>query len=127
MKKLQDKTLARLIMALFCLLSALATTLFLGGLMFLLSRNFWGSMEAAFFFLSAPFLVAILLLFVTTIPKTEVIQYGCGLYYGTFALSSLMRKLHFHMDEEAHYIVSFIIVSLICYIVYLKRKDTSKK
>lgn len=125
MKKFRDRlqeSAPRIFMALLCLFFAVVLTLLLGIPIFLISGDLRAGITGAFWLVAAPFLVAILLLFVTTIPEVEVIGYGCGLYYGTIVLASLMRTLHFRMNEEARYIVSFVIVSLSCCIVYLKRK-----
>ena len=74
---------------------------------------------ACYLWFTAPFTVAaVLALFLWERPEWCV-GFGAALYYGTVVLASQLRDFLVTSDT-ALYAVSFTIVSLICYIVWLK-------
>lgn len=72
-----------------------------------------------FLFFSAPAVVAAFLLIFTKVPDDLTYGYGCALYYGTVVLAELFRELGMYPGWPP-YAVALLVVSLVCYIVWLK-------
>lgn len=61
------------------------------------------------------------LLLITTIPSDLAYGFGNGLHYGTLIMAGLLQWLIGPIKESYSCIVALVIVSLICYIVYIRR------
>lgn len=113
--------------ALFYAIGAVLFSLFLGGLFWLpLGKgdgSFLNLVKSMFFMFSAPLLVMAVLVLITNIDRDGnwIYGIGCGLYYGTIAVASILNSLGLHGEDGVRFFVSFIIVSLICYIFYSKK------
>ena len=83
-------------------------------------KNFAVMAEAMFWFVGAGMAVGGILLLANIVPINLCIGFGCALYYGTFLLSALLSNF-IYGAESNRYIISFVIVSLVCYIVWLKK------
>lgn len=87
------------------------------GLLFsLLTGGPWETIKFFFFFLGAPCFVGA---FVELSFKVSY-YYGAALYYGTIIIASMLKS--FIPNQSNDYFISFIIMSLICYCFFLKRK-----
>lgn len=67
---------------------------------------------------AAPAAAGVLLL-VTSVPEDLAFGFGCGLYYGTGIAASWIRDW-LNVSESSACVIAFIIVALICYIIWLK-------
>lgn len=82
-------------------------------------KNFAVMAEAMFWFIGAGMAVGGILLLANIVPINLCIGFGCALYYGTILLSEFLSDF-ICGAESNRYIISFVIVSLVCYIVWLK-------
>lgn len=82
-------------------------------------KNFAAMCEAMFWFLGAGMAVGGILLLLDIVPMNLWIGFGCALYYGTIFLSAFLSDFIYGADIN-RYCISFVIVSLVCYIVWLK-------
>lgn len=65
--------------------------------------------------------VAAILLLITTLPDDLVFGFWNGLYYGTvFGEAAIYKIIGTEVSEPICYAFSFVVTSLICYIVWLK-------
>ena len=95
-------------------------TVIMGGLLSLLTRNFWYTCQYMFFlFFAFPIVTALLLVF-TNIQENLAYEFGAGLYYGTLVMAAITQGFGWNLPDLARIFLSSIISALICYIVYLK-------
>lgn len=67
-----------------------------------------------------------LLLIGKIVPENLCIGFGCALYYGTIILSSFLSKnILTRYETQELFLISFVIVSLSCYIHWLKNYKPS--
>lgn len=88
-------------------------------------QSVWMWVLIFFFFAGFPLVIHAVLLFVTG-EANFPIGFSIGLYFGTIFLAEFLRE--FIITEESNlYIISFVIVALICYIIWCthfrKKKD----
>jgi len=98
--------------ALFALIGLTENTTYL--------ENFAAMGEAMFWYLGAGTAVGGILLLLNIVPINLCIGFGCALYYGTVFLSAFLSNF-IYGAEINRYCISFVIVSLVCYIVWLKK------
>lgn len=60
------------------------------------------------------------LMIATPLQDNLCFGFGCSLYYGTAALSYFLEDL-IHTSEEIRFSIAFVIVALVCYIIWLTR------
>lgn len=122
----KDKTRSRCRIGLLCIATSIAYSVVFGALLALLRQDVGSYLdnivtisEVTFFMFGAGLAAGGLLLIANIIPEKLCIGFGCALYYGTIFLSSILSKFIDSADIN-RYIISFTIVSLVCYIAWLK-------
>ena len=66
--------------------------------------------------------VGAVLIFITKVPEHLCIGFGVALYYGTIFLGGFVRDLLDAPEATPiHYGIAFVIISLVCYISWLKQ------
>lgn len=105
--------------------SLLVSALF-GGLIALIAGiDFLAAFEGSFWFLGAPIAAGGIMCLFGIVPVNYCIGFSCALYYGTILLARIFSGFIYGSDAN-RYFISFIIVALVCYIVWLKKfKPTS--
>lgn len=76
--------------------------------------------KTMFFMFAAGIAVGGILLIANIVPENFCVGFGCALYYGTIFLAALLSD-YITGATANRYIISFVVVSLICYIVWLKK------
>ena len=81
---------------------------------------YWGEMsKAMYFMIGAPCHIGALLLFLLKIEVTYACGFGVALYYGTIFLGGFIGDMM--IENEWSYVAAFVIVSLLCYIFWIKQ------
>lgn len=90
-------------------------------------KSFMTMAMAMFLIFGAGAVVGGILLLVNIAPMNACIGFGCALYYGTILLYGFLSKF-IYGSEINRFCISLIIVSLICYIEWIKKfKKSSSK
>lgn len=133
LKQLIDKVPEKLQSALLFLLVTIIL-LVVGGLFFggtiwvgllltdVENASFWTCVcgAAIFYFrIFGGFLVVCAVLSIIIPPKKSVYVYGTVLYYGTYALYSVLKETITAAGEDL-FLISVVISALICYVIYLR-------
>ena len=107
-------------LALFTIGVSMLCSVVLGAIFALLfNESFIDFFTVMFWFVGAGGTAGGLLMIINILPENLCIGFGCALYYGTILLSAFLSKF-IYGAEVNRYVISFVIVSLICYIVWLK-------
>lgn len=125
----------RYISALYLIVSPFIFSAILGALFALIGldedttylKNFMAMAKAMFFIFGAGAVAGGILLLLNIAPMTACVGFGCALYYGTILLNGFLSKFIYGAEINI-YSISFVIVSLICYIEWIKnfKKSPSK-
>lgn len=107
---------------------SLAVSVLLGALFALIGlnedttylENFAIMTGAMFWFVGAGVAAGGILLLANIVSIDLCIGFGCALYYGTILLSGFLSNFIYSAESD-RYIISFVIVSLVCYIVWLRK------
>ena len=83
-------------------------------------NDLWQGMKVMYFVFCAGIHVGGILRLVFKIDEVCALGFGAALYYGTILLAAFLSD-YITGAAVNRYIISFIIVSLICYIVWLKK------
>ena len=88
-------------------------------------KHFTNASIFMFFFLGGGFAAGGVLLILNILPENLCIGFGCALYYGTILLSGFLSDFIYGPDSN-RCCISFVIVSLVCYIVWLRKFKPDK-
>lgn len=83
-------------------------------------RNFVVVSKTVFWLVGAGFVSSAILLIANILPNQFCIGFGCALYYGTILLSAFLSNFIYGADIN-RYFISFTIVALVCYIVWIRK------
>lgn len=112
--------------AVLYLLISFSLTLIIGGLLSLITKDFFYTIGSIFYlFFAFPCVSALLLIF-TNIEEDLSYGFGAGLYYGTIGVAAFIDWLNWHITNCQKLFCGFVVSSLVCYIVYLERFSPRK-
>lgn len=115
---------SRIKSALFLVLISILTVSIIGATIVAINGEFTKSAflnisKLLFWLFGAPFISAVILLLVTKLEAAHCISFGSALYYGTIFVSIFLNDFII-TDEINLFIISFVLVALVCYIYWLK-------
>lgn len=127
--KVPEKLQSALLFLLVTIILLVVGGLFFGGTIWVVllltdveNASFWTCVcgVAIFYFcVFGGFLVVCAVLSIIIPPKKSVYVYGTVLYYGTYALYSVLKETITAAGEDL-FLISVVISALICYVIYLR-------
>lgn len=108
--------------------NALVASLFAGISAVSEGTSFWVAFEFLFPYVfglfGGPAVVAAILMVTTKIPEDSCTRYGMGFYYGTALCCGALLEYFYMGSTELAFLLSAVIVGLICYVFWLKNNRT---